>query len=326
MGGAPEGGRYIPKAGPTNLDVDCQEALRKLLKPCNYPAIVPWMNEASNAEKRDVAMLWKLAAGGGCSSSQPVSWLPVHQERVIVTGRGRPRLAKTMHVTPDCIQSDLLRNSCGSDIKDEALEAKRKLYREWAPVPTVESTGDFHRLKEQPIMTHATAQVLSESAKRALQRWQVDGPDKSPIEAANAMRALRNISEAVARIPKFTKHFGGERRPSDIHGHMHEYSAVAPRGSRTLLHGPYAIADRQLVHSSSAPAMLRPLVGEDELEKIQTPGGYVVNLMDYEPVAKLKNRERNQRSKLSMNGGASDWTTTAAKYGHRCRLKDQPKV
>jgi hypothetical protein len=288
------------------------------------------MAEASNAMKQDVFLLGKLAEAGGANIKEPVTWLPPHQEKVLVTDRGRPRLAKTMHVTPDCIQAELLKNKCGSDIKDEALEAKRKYYREWERIPSIKSTGEFHHMKDHPIMVHETAKILTESARRGLQRWQVDGPEKSPSDAAHATRALRHISEAVARIPKYTKHFGsssdGQRRPADTVNQLHEYSHVAPRGSRTLLHGPYATVDRQLVHSGSAPAMLAPLVTDEEIENIRKPGGYVVRLMDYESVAKLKNRERNQCSKLSMAGGAADWTTTANSLGRKCWNQDMPKL
>jgi hypothetical protein len=274
-----------------------------------------WISEARASEKRDVVKLAQLAAKGGNESTHPPSWLPAHQDPVFVNDRGRVRLAKTIPVTADRIQSDMLKNRHGSDAKDTHLEKKRQWFKEWAPIPSINSVGDFFHLKANPVYTESIAQVLSESAKRGLARWQVDGPEQNDSTAANAMRSLRSIADAVARIPRYREHardqMAGATGRSDL---LHEYSTMAPRGSRSLMSQPYAIPDRQVHVSKSNPNLPRPFTEQAEIDKISRPGGYVVNLHDREPLQMLKNRERNQSSKIAK-GGAAQWNPSSSVIG-----------
>merc|ERR1712125_16290 len=98
------------------------------------------------------------------------------------------RVASKPQVTADRVQADL-------------LQKKREWFKDWAPVPSVDSVGDFFHLKDNPVQAHPISQVLSESARRGLQRWQVAGPEQGLGTAANAMRSLRKIHDAVARVP-----------------------------------------------------------------------------------------------------------------------------
>jgi hypothetical protein len=288
-----------------------------LLKPSNYPAIVPWLNEARDCEKREVVKLAELAMSGGSEAKVPVSWLPGPQEPVIANDRGRVRALSQSQITPDRVQADLLKNRHGSDVKDVALEKRRRFFRSWAPVPSIDSVGDFFHLKDNPVQANAVSQVLSENARRGLARWQVHGPEQSMGSAANAMRSLRSVYDAVQRIPRYKEHLR-EQVPGGqgCRELMHDYSMLAPRGSRTLLHAPYAMPDRRKVHSTSAPGLLKPLVESHEIERISRPGGFVVSLNDMEALAALKNRESNMASKIPFSGGSQDYSATSKQYGN----------
>eukprot|EP00927_Polykrikos_kofoidii_P061836 TRINITY_DN56664_c0_g1_i1.p1 TRINITY_DN56664_c0_g1~~TRINITY_DN56664_c0_g1_i1.p1 ORF type:complete len:341 (-),score=44.74 TRINITY_DN56664_c0_g1_i1:216-1238(-) len=307
---------FTNKAGPTNLDLKCQESLQKLLKPCNYPAITPWMREARASDKRDVVKLAELAAGGGSEVTHPISWLPPTQEKAVVNDRGRVRLAKTIPVTGDRVQSDLLKNRHGADVRDVALDKKRRFFANWAPVPSVNSVGDFFHLKDNPVATNPVAQILTESAKRGLHRWQVEGPEQSGGTSANVMKALRSLHGAVNRMPRYNEHVLDERlRSEGCRERLHDFAMSDAKINRSLMPVPYGRPDRYLHHSSSAPATLRPLIEPSEIGAIYRPGGYVVGLSDREPVQMLKNKERNQSSKIPFQGGSADFATSSTLVG-----------
>eukprot|EP00927_Polykrikos_kofoidii_P054500 TRINITY_DN48910_c0_g1_i1.p1 TRINITY_DN48910_c0_g1~~TRINITY_DN48910_c0_g1_i1.p1 ORF type:complete len:341 (-),score=40.37 TRINITY_DN48910_c0_g1_i1:160-1182(-) len=311
-----QAGGTFQKNGPTNLDLKCQESLQKLLKPCNYPAIVPWLRQAGASEKRDMVKLAELAARGGSEITHPISWLPPTGGHVVVNDRGRPRLANTIPVTGDRVQSDLAKNRHGADMRDVALEKKRRFFSNWAPVPSVDSVGDFFHLKDNPVATNAVAQVLTESAKRGLQRWQVQGPEQSGGTSANVMKSLRSLHDAVNRIPRYREHVLDERlRGQGCKDILHDYAMSQPVRTRSLVPAPYGRPDRHLHHSSSAPATLRPLIEPSEIDSIYRPGGYVVGLSDREPVQNLKNKERNQASKIPFQGGSADFATSSTVIG-----------
>jgi len=315
LGGGRDAMRLV-QGGPSNLDNSCKDALHKLLKPTNYGAIAPWIQEARTQEKRDMVKLGEIAASGGNGITHPISWLPEHQERTVMNDAGRQRLAKSIPVTADRIQHDLHKNKCGGDAKDMHLEKRRQWFKNQDQVPNVNSMGDFFHLKDNPVYHNEVSQVLTESAKRALARWQVDGPEKGAGTSANVMRSLRSITDAVARIPRYNDHV--RNQPSGPHGRkdiLYDYSYARPHGGGTLLNAPYSIPDKQLHHSTSAPATLRPLIDPEAVDKVTRPGGYVVNLMDREQLAALKNRQRNKSTKIAMGGGCANYTTTAKAIG-----------
>jgi len=311
-----DGSGRIQPSGPTNLDLYAKDALHKLLKPCNYPAVMPWINEASTSEKRDVVKLAELSASGGSGVKHPQSWLQAPQQATATNDRGRTRIAGAQQISGDRLQHDLLKNKCGFDKRDPHKEKRRQFFQSWTDIPSVDSVGDFFHLKDNPVQANPIASVLTESARRGLQRWQISGPEQGMGTAANAMRALRSVHDAVKRIPQYKEHLR-EQRPGaqGARDLLHDYGTICPRGSRTLMGGPYARPDRYLVHSSSSPAILKPIVGPDMVEKISLPGGYVVALNDVVPLATLKNRERNNSSNVGSVGGSQEYSTSSNAVG-----------
>eukprot|EP00929_Paragymnodinium_shiwhaense_P052942 TRINITY_DN26505_c0_g1_i1.p1 TRINITY_DN26505_c0_g1~~TRINITY_DN26505_c0_g1_i1.p1 ORF type:complete len:341 (+),score=64.44 TRINITY_DN26505_c0_g1_i1:110-1132(+) len=316
----------LVQTGPTNLDLYAKDALQELLKPCNYAAIQPWLWEARTQEKRDVVKLAELARQGGNCANCPPAWLPPPQEPVIKNEHGRVRMVKTVPVTADRVQSDLQKARSGSEQRSTALAKKRNWCRDWAPIPNINTVGDFYHLRDHGLYQNECAQVLSESAKRALYRWQIEGPEKHMGISANVMRSMRSLADAVARIPRYTQ---VQNRQSSGYGRrdlLYEYGQEVPASNviqpRTLMPAPYAIPDRTLVHSSSAPATLRPIIDPADIARIKQPGGQVVDLMDREPLAMLKNRQRNNTSSVG-GGGSTEYALSSHKVGLHSALSVQ---
>merc|ERR1719436_854714 len=151
-------------------------------------------------------------------------------------------------------------------------------------------------------------QVLTEDARRKLQRWQLHGPEQDPEGAGRAMRSLRNISNAVASLPKYTD-LTATQGTQSCRDSLFEYSKVAPKGARSLRNTDPP--PRMLSFSNSAPTIYRPFIEPDEIDKVTKPGGFVVALHDHPPLARMKNRERAIKSKIPLSGGKCDWSTTA---------------
>lgn len=308
----------VMKSGPSNLDNEAKEALQQLLKPSNFAAIMPWIYEAREQEKRDMVKLAQLAAEGGNCSHCPPAWIPAPQAPLKKNDNGRISFAKSVSMTADRYQSDLQKTASGEAQRNRLLEKKRTWIRDWAPIASINTVGDYFHLRDHPIYTHECAQVLTESAKRGLARWQLDGPERHHGVSANCMRSLRSISDAVARVPRYTQvqnrqHVGYGRKEL-----LYDYGQEVPASNvimpRMLMPAPYAIPDRTMHHSSSAPATLRPTIEPADIERIKQPGGHVVGLMDREPLAMLKNRQRNNTSSVG-GGGSTEYKLTSHNIG-----------
>lgn len=343
--GLGRGGGAWQKRGASGLDGQCQEAMQQLLRPVHYPAIVPWMRAVGSQEKREMVRLAKFASGADSaddpthrslaaprvlvearsSRSFPVSDDGVHGrsrslgasgDRMITNAKGRPMLANTVNISGDRLQADLNRNRHGADQKDEALHRKRQFFSEYARVPSTNSVADFFKLDNSPILKDGSMAMLTENARRGLQRWQVRGPERNPEVSAAVMRSLRSLHSAVAALPKYAEH----SHYADLSGQpvtdsLHDYATVVPKGHRILR--PKPVLDRSLKYSSSAPTLPGRLVTRSEAEAVTRPGGFIVKLMDYEPMQFLKNRQRNKSSKIPMQGGTADWQTAAQTIGQQ---------
>mmetsp|Transcript_122136 Transcript_122136/g.346225 ORF Transcript_122136/g.346225 Transcript_122136/m.346225 type:complete len:335 (+) Transcript_122136:107-1111(+) len=312
--------RFNQPQGPTNLDMECKSSLQQLLKPCNYAVIVPWMQTSGAQAKKDMVTLARYASTSDAEAADPNRAFANACQQVQVNRKGRPRCAGTVSCTPDRAQSDLLRNRSGADKRDANLQGRRKALESYASVPTTETIADYYRLRDEPLRGDASTQVLTEGARRSLQRWQLNGPERDAEGAAQAMRSLRSISNAVAALPTYADHnatqtlAGQSRRDS-----LFEYSKVAPKGARCLKQTEPP--RRPLGLSSSMPAIHRPLIDPKDIENVYRPGGFVVHLNDHAPLAMLKNRERATKSKISLNGGQCDWSTTAEAMGQQLALE-----
>eukprot|EP00933_Yihiella_yeosuensis_P025603 TRINITY_DN1984_c0_g1_i1.p1 TRINITY_DN1984_c0_g1~~TRINITY_DN1984_c0_g1_i1.p1 ORF type:complete len:303 (+),score=49.95 TRINITY_DN1984_c0_g1_i1:47-955(+) len=289
----------VPKLGPTNLDLECKDALQNILRPSNFGVIDPWLKNASSGAKRDMVQLASLAKGTD-KDKRPVYG-------VVQNPMGRCRSGNIIPMTADRMQADLLKLSCGSDSRCPIKEEKRQYLARYSSVPSTTSVSDFTRLQTMPVRGEEFVKVLTEQARGQLERWQVKGPEHNPNASAEMMRSLRSISTAVDSLQTYPQHIA-HRKPGTkaCSESLYAYSVAVPKGHRTL--GPSALP--RLSHSSSAPANFKPFLESQELENIDKPGGYVVGLQDKVPIQKIKNLKRGSQSKINQFGGAIEYGTT----------------
>lgn len=305
-------GRFV-KSGPTNLDLECKAALQQILKPSNFEVIEPWMKSASTVSKRDMVQLAGLAKGASTESLPRYGTISTVPE-VVQNPYGRNRPANVIPCTADRLQQDLLRVRCGSEVKDPAVEAKRRYFNRYAAIPDVSSVGDFSRLKTMPVHLDEAAKVLSTDTRRKLQQWQVQGAEKSPEATAEMMRSMRSLSEAVHLLPTFQEH--SLSRKSGGKGcteSLFEYSKVVPKGTRTL---KMSASDSRLLSCRSAPILRKPFFEPEEMESIDKPGGYTVKLTDKVEIQRIKNTKKALQSKINQFGGRIEYETSYEAMTH----------
>ncbi|CAJ1389916.1 unnamed protein product [Effrenium voratum] len=126
------------------------------------------------------------------------------------------------------------------------------------------------------------------------------------------MRGLQNLAAACERLPSYAD-YTASQGPKAAHERLFGYSLAVPKGNRTLKKVPTL---RRAPLSSSAPALLRPLLDPAEIEAISRPGGTAVKMMDSELLQRMKNVARSSQSQVQMSMGRADWTTTAGDMAH----------
>eukprot|EP00440_Ansanella_granifera_P011894 gb/GFBE01012926.1/.p1 GENE.gb/GFBE01012926.1/~~gb/GFBE01012926.1/.p1 ORF type:complete len:317 (+),score=58.40 gb/GFBE01012926.1/:1-951(+) len=304
----------VMQCGPTNLDLDCKAALQEILRPSNYGVINPWMQSASSGMKRDMVQLARVVREAGLRDRKPETMAKMGKIVVVTNPAGRQRDSKAIPMTADRAQQELLRVRSGSDVKDPAIQKQRRYVAGYSEIPSTHSVADFYRLTHAPVHMEESTKVLTDQARARLQKWQVMGPEGNPNASAEIMRSLRSIAEAVARLPTYSEH-SMTRQPGTqgLKESLFEYSKINdPRGSKILKQPSLT---RRMPHSSSAPAILRPVIDPEAIEGISKPGGYVVKLMDQTPLQLMKNVARSRQSQVQMSGGRSDWKTTSMAMG-----------
>lgn len=298
----------LTPSGPSNLDIDCKDALVQMLKPRNYPVIMPWIASASSREKRNMVNLARSASAAEMQFEDPVVALKAAQQPVVVNSHGRTKLADSMHITADRLQSDLLRSRTGSDQRDKELQRKREFLTSFHTVPSRDSIADFYRLGDKPIVGDAAAQVLTDNARKRLQQWQVRAPERDRQATADVMRSLRDLGNAVQRLPR---HSVGSACGADaLRSSSNSVLPTVPRSRASTS----ANDDALMQHSSSAPAILRPLIDPQEINAVRRPGGYMVKLSDHPQLQRMKNKERAVKSTMAAAGGR-DYTTSSSMIG-----------
>lgn len=284
-----------------------------MLKPSHLSVIAPWIQTASGQLKRDMALLGKIIASGGEVSDDPRKQVEAANQKVMTNAWGRDRLAATVSCTADRAQVELTRVRSGSDITDLSLEAKRRWFASYATVPSVGSVGDYYRLRDAPLLTDSMTRALTDPARRALQKWQVAGPEKEPETAAQIVRALRSLNAAIVALPTYWEHSLGQSPGSKgCTDSLFEFSKVVPKGNRILR--PME-TQRVMAHSSSAPALYKRIIDTEELDAIKKPGGVVVGLLDVAPLAYLKTQHKAHTSQVIPAGGVSEWKTSSMTVG-----------
>jgi len=298
----------LAASGPSSLDVECKDALLQMLKPRNYPVIMPWIRSASSKQKRNMVNLARCASAPDMQFEDPVLSLKAAQQPVVVNKHGRTKLADSMHITPDRLQSDLLRSRSGSDQRDRDLQKRREFLASFHTVPSRESVADFCRLGEKPIASDAAAQVLTEHARNRLQQWQVRAPERDRQATADIMRSLRDLGNSVQRLPR-----NSAGSVCGAEAFVLSSSNGLPTAPRS--HGsPSERKNGLMQHSYSSPAILRPLIDPEEISAIRRPGGYMVHHSDHPQMQRMKNKERAVKSAISL-AGKGDYTTSSAVIG-----------
>jgi len=298
----------LAASGPSNLDMVCKDALLQMLKPRNYPVIMPWIRSASSKEKRKMVNLARCASAPNMQLKDPVAVLKAAQQPVVVNTHGRKKLADSMHVTADRLQSDLLRSRSGSDQRDTELQKKRDFLASFHEVPSRDSIADFCRLGEKPIAGDAAAQVLTEHARNQLQQWQIRAPESDRQATSDVMRSLRDLGTSVQRLPR---HSVGSKYGADARACASSSGLPTLPRSRS---SPSAKDDASMHHSYSSPAILRPLIDAQEIIAIHRPGGYMVQHSDHPQLQRIKNKERAVKSTMSL-AGKNDYTTSSSLIG-----------
>lgn len=289
----------------THLDLRCKAGLQKMLRPSNYDAIRPWLASATDEEKRDMANLAQVAEDhaklGKARGSAPANG------QVLTNKHGRSRLPHAVIQTADRAQHDLLRATCGADIRDEGLERQRRKYATFAAVPSCSSVHDYHRLAVHPVNgPDGATKALTERARKGLDLWQLRGPDDDKDAAARAMRSLRSLNSIIASMPT-NADTQVAMQGLTVSDRLHESSKLGPRWPPP-----------KMQHSRSAPAVhIRPPPEPEDYSTIARPGGYVVSLVDTAKFMGAKNRSRSITSKIPVTGGARDWTTSSGTMAAR---------
>jgi len=297
-------------SGPDNLDVDCKASLQKLLKPSNYGAIDIWMRNHGTKDKKGILLLAEAAVGDNGVPVQQDQAFNAAKQAVQLNPKGRHRVANSIHVTADRQQVDLSRVRCGEDQRDKDLIRRRNHLANFVPVHSTDTVSDYYRLGDVPVSAEPGAKVLTEDARRGLTRWQIRGPEQNRENTAQICQALRSIGSAVDAVPRYTDNLrirkSGSQGCIDC---LFEYSGVkqATKNGNYERRLPMSQPGQHLARSMPTlpPAYIHP----DEIRNITRPGGYVVDLLDCEPLACKKNKQRNITTKLAQ-GGACSWSTS----------------
>jgi len=264
--------KAFPKAGYDSLDLECTASLQKILKPSNYVAINPWMQSANSKDKRCIVNLAKASAAAEDARMENQALAHAKSmQPVVQNAKGRRRLASAIQKTADRAQCDLFINRSLADQADKGRLQSRRHLQAFASVPSLHSVSDYYSLADRPIASDPSMRVITDAARRGLALWQVRGPEENPESTAEVMQSLRSLSSTVAKMP---------------------------------------MPQATLQHSGSAPALPRPFYDPIEISNVSKPGGYRVGLQDKEHIAMLKNKTRNQNSKLPLMGGSCDWVTS----------------
>lgn len=307
-GSAPQGG--YGQHGPDNLDVECKASLQKLLKPSNYGAIDVWMRNHGTKDKKGMILLAEAAVGNNGVPEEGDKAFEALRQPVHMNPKGRHRVATSVHVTADRQQHDLTRVRSGEEQRDKDLVRRRKCLREFTSVPSTESVSEYYRLSDVPVAAEAGAKVLTEDARRGLARWQIRGPEQNRENTAQICLALRSLGDAVDACPTYTdtlrsRRSGGEGASNCLFDH-----GVVKRLHKSgnyMRRLPTTQPGQGL--SRSMPTIPPAYLDAETIDNIKRPGGYVVNLMDCEPLQMKKNKQRSVTSKI-VQGGATSWSTS----------------
>jgi len=301
---------WAGRQGPDNLDVECKASLQKLLKPSNYAAIDVWMRSHGTKDKKGILLLAEAAVGDNGVPVQQDKAYAASRQPVQLNPKGRHRVATSVHVTADRQQADLLKVKSGEEQRDKDLLRRRKFLQDYAPMPSTESVSDYYRLSDVPVAAEPGAKVLTEDARRGLARWQIRGPEQNREQTAHICQALRSLGDSVNACPTYTDNLRASR--SGGHGcteRLVDHGAVKQlhRSGNFIRRLPMTQPGQGL--SRSMPSIPPAYLDRETIENIKRPGGYVVNLMDNEPLQMMKNKRRSCTTKM-VQGGSTSYTTS----------------
>jgi hypothetical protein len=274
------------------------------------------MQSHGRKDKLGVVKLAEAAVGdNGISEKQDLAYAAL-QQPVQQNPKGRHRLSAAVHMTADRQQVDLMKVRSGSDQSDLNLVRKRKFARDFVATPSIDSVSEFYRLGDKPIVNEISAKVLTEEARRGLARWQIRGPENNREDTAQIMQCLRSLGDSVKSMPAWSDQLRARSMGESVGSTLHADHAIriAARQGRYERLLPTMQSGRGLARS--CPTIPPAYLSDDDLRNVGRPGGYVVDLMDCEPLQMKKNKQRNHTSKI-VQGGATSWTTS---YGSMCEV------
>lgn len=273
----------------TNLDHACKDSLNGLLRPTMYNVIHPWMESATDQDKRHIVKLARVCSGGvHVDSKDPTT----------INTFGKTTPLKHNHQTLDRSQSDLFEKQTKDDAVLKPLSRRRRHFHDYEERPSGASVENYFQLSNKPIKKQPYSRVLTASCQDKLERWQNHGDHKQFQQRAQVIESLRNLDRAVSTLPTYTEHLlQNPRLEKSGRGHaLFQYSKK-----------DFYVPPLRTVHS--APVFEPPPV-DPEIARIAQPGGYRVELQDSSNVQFLKNKTRSTTCKVVMMGGSGAMQST----------------
>lgn len=251
----------------------------------------------------------EAAVGDNGVSVQQDKAYAASRQPVQLNPKGRHRVATSVHVTADRQQADLLKVKSGEEQRSKDLLRRRNFLQDYAPMPSTESVSDYYRLSDVPVSAEPGAKVLTEDARRGLARWQIRGPEQNREQTAHICQALRSLGESVNACPTYTDAIRGSRSGAHATDRLLDHGSVKQlhRSGNFIRRIPMTQPGQGM--SRSMPTIPPAYLDRETIENIKRPGGYVVNLMDNEPLQMMKNKRRSDTTKM-VQGGSTSYETS----------------
>lgn len=276
----------------TNLDHACKESLNGLLRPTMYNVIQPWMETASDQDKRNIVKLSKV-----CNGSVHVDT----RDPTTINIFGKTTPLKHNHQTLDRAQSDLFEKQTKDDAINRPLARRRKHFHDYEQIPAGASVANYFQMNNKPIKMKPYSRVLTAACQDKLAKWQEYGNHQEFQARATFVESLRNLDRAVDALPTYTQHLLNNPRME---------KSRAGRGNALFQYSKKETYVAPLRRVATAPVEIEPPPEDPEIAKISKPGGYRVELTDSQNVQMLKNKTRSTTCKVVMMGGSGVMEST----------------
>jgi hypothetical protein len=257
-----------------------------------YNVIEPWMETASDSDKRHICKLAKI-----CGSGKGVHVETRDPTTINVFGKTTPLMHK--HQTLDRSQSDLFEKQTKDDAINKPLARRRRHFDNYETSHSGASVANYFQLNQKPMKKQPYSRVLTASAQDKLEKWQNYANHKEFQTRAQVIESLRNLDRAVTTLPTYTEHL--------LNNPKLEKSG---RGNALFAYSKKRNYVGPLRRVATAPVEIEPPGEDPEIARIFQPGGYRVELQDSGNVQFLKNKTRSTTCKVVMMGGSGVMQST----------------